>query len=66
MNSADPSASTNDDSRQQRPRLDALLARIDVDKDGSISKTELENISAILRSLDKNGDGTVSRDESNE
>ena len=65
LNSADPIASTNEDSRQQRSRPDALFARIDVNKNGSISKTELENISAILRSLDKDGDGSVSRDESN-
>jgi len=40
-----------------------VLAALDADKDGVISKSEINNAAAALRKLDKNGDGELDAEE---
>lgn len=40
-----------------------IIAAIDADQDGTISKEEIDNAAAALRKLDKNGDGKLTFDE---
>ncbi len=44
-------------------RMMPVLAALDADKDGTISKAEIDNASAALRTLDKNNDGKLSNEE---
>src|SRR5262249_46989429 len=45
----------------QRP-VNPIVAALDADGDGTISKEELANAVAALKKLDKNGDGVLSGD----
>ena len=40
-----------------------VLAALDADKDGVISRSEINNAAAALRKLDKNGDGELDAEE---
>jgi Ca2+-binding EF-hand superfamily protein len=40
-----------------------VLAALDANKDGVISKSEINNAAAALRKLDKNGDGELDAEE---
>ena len=44
-------------------RLMPVLIALDADKDGKISRAEIDNASAALRTLDKNKDGSLDADE---
>jgi Ca2+-binding EF-hand superfamily protein len=44
-------------------RMIPVLVALDADKDGTISKSEIENASTALLTLDKNGDGELSTEE---
>ena len=44
-------------------RMIPVLAALDADKDGTISKSEIENASAALKKLDKDNDGELSGEE---
>lgn len=44
-------------------RMVPVLAALDADKDGTISKAEIENATAALKKLDKNNDGDLTEDE---
>ncbi len=44
-------------------RMIPVLAALDTDRDGVISKSEIENASASLKKADRNGDGKLSGDE---
>ena len=55
---------------ERRPEMGAAMARrlpvmmaLDVDKDGALSASEIENASKTLAKLDKNGDGQLSAEE---
>ncbi|MFN9853259.1 MAG: hypothetical protein ACK57P_15695 [Planctomycetota bacterium] len=40
-----------------------VIKALDVDEDGQLSATEIENASKSLMKLDKNGDGVISSEE---
>jgi Ca2+-binding EF-hand superfamily protein len=42
---------------------DALMARLDKDKDGMLSRAELSSAQALLQALDSNGDELIQEDE---
>lgn len=44
-------------------RVMPVLAALDADQDGKISKSEIENATAALKKLDKNNDGDLTPDE---
>lgn len=44
-------------------RPDPIFVALDADRDGSLSKAELQNAAAVLRKLDKNNDGKLTQDE---
>ncbi len=44
-------------------RMMPLMIALDIDKDGTISKEEIENAVVALRTLDKNQDGKLTEDE---
>lgn len=46
-----------------RQRVHLLMRILDLDRDGTLSRNEWEQIPAFLEKLDKNGDSVVSRDE---
>ena len=47
---------------QLRP-TEPLMAVLDKNRDGELSKEELKNASRVLKGLDRNGDGQIIRDE---
>ena len=47
----------------RRMQMMPVLAALDADKNGVISKSEINNAAAALRKLDKNGDGELDAEE---
>lgn len=46
-----------------RPPRDPLMAALDLDRDGVLSREEIEKAAASLKTLDRSGDGRLTRDE---
>ncbi len=42
---------------------DLVFQALDADRDGALSKTEIQSAAAILKTLDKNNDGKLTQDE---
>ena len=48
---------------EARPMMNPLMMALDADRNGEISKEEIENAAKALKKLDKNDDGKITREE---